>query len=129
MKPASSGTARRARSVVAVGASALLGISLVAAATPASARNIKGNRCDNGLFHVLHKGNTINQVKVKQGYYRTYVRRVSCANASSYLTSWLSTGKTTNNYLVASGTRGKQSTMFSKGQSGPFFQIKWVKGG
>ncbi len=119
----------KSTALVAVGASALVTVAMVVPAAPASAKNIKGNLCDNGLFHVIHKGDTINKVKIKQGYYRTYVKKVSCADASWYLTSWLGTGKTTRNFLVAAGTRGDRSTMFSKGQSGPFFQIKGVRGG
>lgn len=119
----------KTKSMVAVGASALLAVTAFVPATSASAKGGNGTLCNNGLFHVIHKGNKINKVNVKQGYYKIYHRHMSCGASSSYLTQWLGTGKTTNNFLVATGTRGKKSTMFIQGQSGPFFQIKWVKGG
>ncbi|MEI2717381.1 MAG: hypothetical protein V9E98_10360 [Candidatus Nanopelagicales bacterium] len=116
------------KAVLAVGASALLALGTAVPMTSASAgAGIKGKKCQDGTFHVLHN-DSINQVRIKEGYYLTYVKGVSCYQASTYLHDWLAQGYTSNNFLVASGTRGKKSTMFIQGQSGPFFQIKRVNG-
>jgi hypothetical protein len=114
------------KAIVAVGASTLIAAGALVPATSAMAKNTKGKLCDDGTFHVLHN-DSINQRKIKEGYYKTYVRKMSCYSASNYLHEWLAQGYTTDNYLVAAGTRGKKSITFQQGQSGPFFTIKRVK--
>ncbi|MFN8126254.1 MAG: hypothetical protein U0R64_07085 [Candidatus Nanopelagicales bacterium] len=114
------------KAIIAVGASTMVALGAMVPATSAMAKNTKGKLCGDGTFHVLHN-DSIDQVKIKQGYYKTYVRKVSCYDASNYLHEWLAQGYTTDNFLVAAGTRGKKSKMFIQGQSGPFFQIKKVK--
>lgn len=113
------------KAIIATGACVLLGVATVAPMTAANA-GIKGKQCPDGTFHVLHN-DSIDGAKIKKGYYLTYVKGVSCYNASNYLHEWLAQGYTTDNFLVAAGTRGKKSTMFIQGQSGPFFQIKKVQ--
>lgn len=113
------------KSMAAVGACSLVAVGTLVPMTSASA-GVKGKLCQDGTFHVLHN-DSIDQVRIKEGYYKTYVKGVSCYQASTWLHEWLATGYTSDNYLVAAGTRGKKSTMFIQGQSGPFFQIKKVK--
>ena len=122
------------KTTIALSTAALLAISTIPVASASAAGpGIKGKLCQDGTFRVVHKGDTINEVKIKKGYYKLYVGKGSsnaaptCYQASTMLHEWLATGETTDNYLVASGTRGKKSTMFSQGQAGQFFQIKKVK--
>ncbi len=116
------------KSMVAIGACSLVALGTVVPMTSASAGNMKGKLCQDGTFHVLHN-DSINGARIKEGYYKTYVKanKVSCFQASTWLHEWLAQGYTTDNYIVAAGTRGNKSTMFIQGQSGPaFFQIKKV---
>lgn len=117
------------KSMLAVGACSLMVLGTVVPATTASAAGkMKGSLCADGTFHVLHN-DIINGSRFKEGYYLTYVKknRISCYQASTYFHEWLATGYTTDNYLVAAGTRGKKSKMFSHGQGGgAWFQVKRV---
>ena len=113
------------KSLIALGACALVAVAGVAPMSPAAAAG-KGKKCPNGTFNVLHN-DSIGGVKVPGGYYATFVKGVACQDASNYLHEWLAYGYTTDNFTAAApGTRGAKSIMFQQ-STGNFFQIKKVK--
>ncbi len=111
----------RKSAILAVGASAALGVSIMVPATSASAAR-KGVYCNDGVFTVVHADDTINGFPIPQGQYATYVKKMSCLDASMYLHNWLGYDKTTNGFKVKKGNAGPGSIKFKKGKR-LFFQI------
>lgn len=116
------------KSMLAVGACSLMVLGTVVPMTSASAANGKGSICHDGKFFVVHQGDTVNGYSIPQGYYKTYVRKLSCENALVDLHNWLGTDETIDGWEVIRGNRGARSIMFKNTMAkNEFFQIKRLK--
>ena len=101
--------------VVLVGAALLLAAALVPGVTEAKKPN-GYQLCDDGTFHVLHKGDTLvgypdadlskkkKKVGVAQGYYKTYVYAAGEKDSSLWSPTCYQASVTFHNFLGAGNT-------------------------
>ncbi len=117
------------KALAALGAGVLVATGTLSPVTAASAADgNRGKLCKHDRFFTVHAGDTINGYPIPQGYYKTYVRKLTCTGAIIDLHNWLGTGQTPSNWTVGKGGRGPRSIQFKDTDTkNAFFEIKRVK--